>query len=74
VPQSGDCLCLATVLQYRVRVPHPTTLMKLTRWCGKAAAGFNKAAWTKAAGATLLRSWRLRADMTVWFSKTACGD
>jgi transposase, IS5 family len=47
-------------------VPHPTTLMKLTRRCGEAAvAGLNEALWAKAAGQKLLRSRRVRADTTV---------
>ena len=34
------------------KVPHPTTLMKLTSRCGEAAvAGLNEALWAKAAGA-----------------------
>jgi transposase, IS5 family len=48
------------------RVPHPTTLMKLTTRCGEAAvAGLNEALWAKAAGAKLLRTARVRADTTV---------
>ena len=48
------------------RVPHPTTLMKLTTRCGDAAvAGLNEALWAKAAGAKLLRTARVRADTTV---------
>ena len=48
------------------RVPHPTTLMKLTTRCGGAAVdGLNEALWAKAAGAKLLRTSRLRADTTV---------
>jgi IS5 family transposase len=47
------------------RVPHPTTLMKLTR-CGAAAVdGCNEALPTKAMEAKLLRTPRLRADTTV---------
>src|SRR5215467_10966938 len=47
-------------------VPHPTTLMKLTTWCGEAAvAGLNEALWAKAAGQELLRAARVRADTTV---------
>ncbi len=47
-------------------VPHPTTLMKLTARCGEGAvAGLNEALLTKAAGARLLRTARLRADTTV---------
>ena len=48
------------------KVPHPTTLMKLTTRCGEAAvAGLNEALWAKAAGEKLLRTSRLRADTTV---------
>jgi IS5 family transposase len=48
------------------RVPHPTTLMKLTTRCGeRAVAGLNEALWAKAAGAKLLRTARVRADTTV---------
>src|SRR6266516_587680 len=48
------------------KVPHPTTLMKLTSRCGgDAVAGLNEALWAKAAGATLLRTARVRADTTV---------
>jgi len=48
------------------RVPHPTTLMKLTARCGETAvAGMNEALLAKAAGAKLLRVSRLRADTTV---------
>jgi IS5 family transposase len=48
------------------RVPHPTTLMKLTTRCGEdPVAGLNEALLAKAAGAKLLRTARLRADTTV---------
>jgi IS5 family transposase len=48
------------------RVPHPTTLMKLTTRCGPAAVDrCNAALLTKAAEAKLLRTTRLRADTTV---------
>jgi transposase, IS5 family len=48
------------------KVPHPTTLMKLTARCGSAAVGgLNEALLAKAAGAKLLRTARLRADTTV---------
>jgi len=48
------------------RVPHPTTLMKLTTRCGAGAvAGLNEALLAKAAAAKLLRTSRLRADTTV---------
>jgi len=48
------------------RVPHPTTLMKLTTRCGTAAVdGCNEALLAKAAEVKLLRTTRLRADTTV---------
>jgi IS5 family transposase len=48
------------------KVPHPTTLMKLTSRCGQdAVAGLNEALWAKAAGEKLLRTARVRADTTV---------
>jgi IS5 family transposase len=48
------------------KVPHPTTLMKLTTRCGAAAVdGLNEALLAKAAGQKLLRASRLRADTTV---------
>jgi transposase, IS5 family len=48
------------------KVPHPTTLMKLTSRCGEeAVAGLNEALWAKAAGQKLLRTSRVRADTTV---------
>jgi IS5 family transposase len=48
------------------RVPHPTTLMKLTGRCGSTAVdGLNEALLAKASGAKLLRTSRLRADTTV---------
>jgi transposase, IS5 family len=48
------------------KVPHPTTLMKLTTRCGdQAVAGLNEALLAKAAGQKLLRTARLRADTTV---------
>jgi transposase, IS5 family len=48
------------------RVPHPTTLMKLTARCGEGAvAGLNGALWAKAAQAKLLRTARVRVDTTV---------
>src|SRR5213596_3084581 len=48
------------------RVPHPTTLMKLTTRCGSAAVeGLNEALLAKAAGAKLLRTNRVRVDTTV---------
>jgi transposase, IS5 family len=48
------------------RVPHPTTLMKLTTRCGEAAvAGLNEALLARAAERKLLRTARVRADTTV---------
>jgi len=48
------------------KVPHPTTLMKLTSRCGEqAVAGLNEALWAKASTAKLLRTTRVRADTTV---------
>ena len=48
------------------RVPHPTTLMKITSRCGvDAVAALNEALLVKAAGAKLLRTDRVRADTTV---------
>jgi IS5 family transposase len=48
------------------RVPHSTTLMKLTTRCGTAVVdGCNEALLAKAAQAKLLRTTRLRADTTV---------
>ena len=48
------------------RVPHPTTLMKITTRCGDAAvAGLNEALLAKAAAAKLLRTDKVRADTTV---------
>jgi transposase, IS5 family len=48
------------------KVPHPTTLMKLTTRCGETAvAGLNEALLAKAAGQKLLRTARVRTDTTV---------
>jgi IS5 family transposase len=48
------------------KVPHPTTLMKLTTRCGEAAvAGLNETLLAKASERKLLRTSRLRADTTV---------
>jgi len=48
------------------KVPHPTTLMKLTTRCGEAGvAGLNEALLARAAEAKLLRTARVRADTTV---------
>jgi IS5 family transposase len=49
-----------------MRVPHPTTLMKITTRCGDdAVAGLNEALLSKAADAKLVRTDRVRADTTV---------
>jgi transposase, IS5 family len=54
------------------RVPHPTTLMKLTTRCGSAAVeGLNEALLAKAAEAKLLRTHRVRVDTTVVPSNVA---
>ena len=48
------------------RVPHPTTLMKITSRCGdEVVAGLNEALLAKAAAGKLLRTDRVRADTTV---------
>src|SRR5258705_7137376 len=48
------------------RVPHPTTLMKITTRCGDdAVAGLNEALLAMAATAKLLRTDKVRADTTV---------
>jgi transposase, IS5 family len=48
------------------KVPHPTTLMKLTTRCGSTAVdGLNEALLARAAESKLLRVSRLRADTTV---------
>ena len=49
-----------------IRVPHPTTLMKITSRCGDdAIAGLNEALLVKAASDKLLRTDKVRADTTV---------
>jgi transposase, IS5 family len=51
---------------FGTRVPHPTTLMKITTRCGQdAVAGLNEALLAKAAAAKLLRTDKVRADTTV---------
>jgi IS5 family transposase len=51
---------------FGTRVPHPTTLMKITTRCGDAAvAGLNEALLAKAAAVKLLRTDKVRADTTV---------
>lgn len=53
-------------IPFGTRVPHPTTLMKLTRRCGDAAvAGLNEALLAKAVEHKLLRTDKVRADTTV---------
>ena len=48
------------------RVPHPTTLMKITTRCGEAAVdGLNEALLAKAVEAKVLKTNRVRADTTV---------
>jgi transposase, IS5 family len=55
------------------KVPHPTTLMKLTSRCGSVAVGgLNEALLAKAADARLLRTSRLRADTTVVPGNVCC--
>lgn len=49
------------------KVPHPTTLMKLTSRCGSAAVdGLNRALLAKAAEAKVLRTSKVRVDTTMW--------
>ena len=53
-------------IPFGTRVPHPTTLMKITTRCGEdAVAGLNEALLAKAASAKLLRTDKVRADTTV---------
>jgi len=53
-------------IPFGTRVPHPTTLVKITTRCGDdAVAGLNQALLAKAAAAKLLRTDRVRADTTV---------
>jgi transposase, IS5 family len=53
-------------IPFGTRVPHPTTLMKITTRCGDdAVAGLNEALLVKAAEAKLLRIDKVRADTTV---------
>ena len=48
------------------RVPHPTTLMKITTRCGQEAVdGLNEALLAKAVEAKVLKTNRVRADTTV---------
>jgi transposase, IS5 family len=53
-------------IPFGTRVPHPTTLMKITGRCGdEAVAGLNEALLVKAAAGKLLRTDKVRADSTV---------
>jgi IS5 family transposase len=53
-------------IPFGTRVPHPTTLMKITTRCGDGAVtGLNEALLAKAAGQKLLRTDKVRADTTV---------
>jgi IS5 family transposase len=53
-------------IPFGTRVPHPTTLMKITTRCGDdAVAGLNEALLAKATAAKLLRMDKVRADTTV---------
>jgi transposase, IS5 family len=53
-------------IPFGTRVPHPTTLMKITTRCGDGAvAGLNEALLAKAAASKLLRTDKVRADTTV---------
>jgi transposase, IS5 family len=53
-------------IPFGTRVPHPTTLMKITTCCGQdAVTGLNEALLVKAATAKLLRTDKVRADTTV---------
>ena len=55
------------------KVPHPTTLMKLTTRCGQTAvAGLNEALPARAAAHQLLRTARVRTDTTVIGADVAC--
>ena len=65
---SGQRFCR---IPFGTRVPHPTTLMKITTRCGDAAvAGLNEALLAKAADAKLLRTDRVRVDTTVVSART----
>jgi transposase, IS5 family len=53
-------------IPFGTRVPHPTTLMKITIRCGDdAVAGLNEALLARAAAEKLLRTDKVRADTTV---------
>jgi len=60
-------------IPFGTRVPHPTTLMKITTRCGDVAvAGLNESLLAKAAAAKLLRTDKVRADTTVVPAAVAC--
>ena len=62
-------------IPFGTRVPHPTTLMKITTRCGDAAvAGLNEALLAKAAAAKLLRTDKVRADTTVVAGRGGLSD
>jgi transposase, IS5 family len=53
-------------IPFGTRVPHPTTLMKITSRCGDdPVAGLNEALLAQAAATKLLRTDKVRADTTV---------
>jgi transposase, IS5 family len=53
-------------IPFGTRMPHPTTLMKLSTRCGQAAVtGLNEALLVKAARHKLVRTDKVRADTTV---------
>lgn len=53
-------------ISFGSRVPHPTTLMKITTRCGDAAVtGLNQALLAKAVDAKLVKTDKVRADTTV---------
>src|SRR5258708_25938411 len=53
-------------IPFGTRVPHPTTLMKITTRCGEdAVPGLNEALLAKAPAPKLLRTEKARADPTV---------
>jgi transposase, IS5 family len=48
------------------RVPHPTTLMKITTRCGESTVlELNEALWAKAVAARVVKTGKVRADTTV---------
>lgn len=53
-------------ISFGSRVPHPTTLMKITTRCGEVAVtGLNQALLAKAVDAKLVKTDKVRADTTV---------